>query len=121
MRARYVLLAPLFFAAFLAFLALGGLVVQLLWNWLLPPLFGVPAVTFWQALGVLALSRILFGGFGSSRGGRRWHRGGHVRGRFRDRMRQRWHDLSAEDRDRVRTRMRERFGFDPEPPESRDL
>jgi hypothetical protein len=35
-----------------------------LWNWLLPPLFGWRQITFWQALGILALCRILFGGFG---------------------------------------------------------
>ena len=49
-----------------------------LWNWLLPPLFGVRQVTLWQALGLLALSRILFGGFGrgggSHDGPRRHHR-----------------------------------------------
>jgi hypothetical protein len=121
MRVRFLLFAPFIFAAFLAFLALGGLVVQLLWNWLLPPLFGAPVVTFWQALGLLALARILFGGFGSSHGGRKWRRGRHVRARFRARMRERWHDLSPEDRDRVRRRMRERFGFDPAGPEGRDL
>jgi len=49
------------------FIALGGEVVMQLWNWLLPALFGWREVTFWQALGLLALCRILFGGFG--RGG----------------------------------------------------
>jgi RNA polymerase sigma factor (sigma-70 family) len=55
----------------------GGTIVRLLWNWLLPPLFGWPEVTFWQALGLLALCRILFGGFG----GHRSHRSG-IRGRL---------------------------------------
>ena len=55
------------FIAFLIFIALGGVVVQLLWNWLVPSLFGLRQVTLWEALGLLALSRILFGGFG--RGG----------------------------------------------------
>ena len=49
------------------FLFVGGTVVRLLWNWLLPPLFEWPQITFWQALGLLALCRILFGGLG--RGG----------------------------------------------------
>ena len=65
------------FVGFLVFVAVGGVVVQLLWNWLLPPLFGVREVTLLQALGLLALSRILFGGFGpgGSHGGpRRSHR-----------------------------------------------
>lgn len=63
--------------AFLLFIALGGALVMQLWNWLLPELFGWRTVTFWQALGLLALCRILFGGFGShgvhSRARRREH------------------------------------------------
>ena len=38
--------------------------VRLLWNWLLPSLFGWRLITFWQALGILVLCRILFGGLG---------------------------------------------------------
>jgi len=45
----------------------GGEIVLHLWNWLLPSLFGWREITFWQAVGLLALCRILFGGFG-------WHR-----------------------------------------------
>ncbi len=55
------------FTGFVVFIVVGGFVVRLLWNWLLPPILGVREVTFWQALGLLALCRILFGGFG--RGG----------------------------------------------------
>lgn len=56
------------FIGFLIFIALGGVVVLLLWNWLVPSLFGLREITLWEALGLIALSRILFGGFG--------HRGG---------------------------------------------
>ena len=38
-----------------------------LWNWLMPAMFGLQTVTFWQALGLLVLSKILFGGFTSAR------------------------------------------------------
>lgn len=38
--------------------------VQRLWNWRLPAIFDMREVTFWQALGLLALCRILFAGFG---------------------------------------------------------
>ena len=48
-----------------------GSVVMLLWNNLLPVLFGVGTITFWQALGILVLSKILFGGFG---GGHKNHK-----------------------------------------------
>lgn len=36
--------------------------IMLLWNWLMPLIFGLTVITFWQALGILALSKILFGG-----------------------------------------------------------
>ncbi len=43
-----------------------GFVVQLLWNWLMPRIFDLPAVTYWEGLGILALSSILFGRLGGS-------------------------------------------------------
>jgi hypothetical protein len=103
-----LLIAPFAIAAFFAFLALGGQVVKLLWNWLVPVLFGWPPVDFWQALGLLALCRILFGGMGRSGGG---HRG---QSRFRQRMTERWERMSPEERERYRRSFRGRWGtFDP--------
>ena len=64
MRRKLIFIAPLAILGILLFVFIGGEVVQLLWNWLLPPLFGWRQITFWQALGLLALCRILFGGFG---------------------------------------------------------
>jgi MFS family permease len=61
--------------AFALFILLGGLVVQWLWNWLVPDIFGLRQLTFWQALGLLALCRILFGNFG--RGGHHRNHGKH--------------------------------------------
>ena len=61
---KLIYLVPLGIVGVAAFIALGGYIVQHLWNWLLPALFGFREVTFWQALGILVLSRILFGGFG---------------------------------------------------------
>src|SRR5580698_2596078 len=46
------------------FIAIGGEVVMQLWNWLGPALFGWRQINFWQALGLLVLCRILFGGWG---------------------------------------------------------
>jgi hypothetical protein len=89
MRRKWILwLAPFGFALFLF---LGGEVVLHLWNWLLPALFRFPQITFWQALGLLALCRILFGGFGM-RGG------GMGQSRFRRRMAERWDKMSPEER-----------------------
>ena len=104
MRARWFLLAPLALVALVAFVALGGVVVQALWNWLLPPLFGWHILTFWQALGLLLLCRILFGGLGLH---------GNARSSMRRRMAERWEGMSPEERERMRQRMRERWAFGP--------
>ena len=51
-------------------LALCGWVVMLLWNWLMPEIFGLKRLGYWQAWGLLALCTILFKGLGSGGGGR---------------------------------------------------
>ena len=65
----------------------GG-IVMLLWNWLLPPLFGVPELTLLQAFGLLVLCRMLFGGFGGGGGGGHQSKGmsDAERKRMRERM-----------------------------------
>ncbi len=45
------------------FVGVFSLLVFLLWNWLMPSIFGLPAITYFQALGLLILSKILFFGF----------------------------------------------------------
>ena len=109
-RTKLILLSPLILLAFLLFVALGGEVVRLLWNWLLPPLFGWPQVTFWQALGLLALCRILFGGIGMH---------GSPRSNVGRRMAERWAKMTPEERELFRQGMRERCGFGPSPSESK--
>lgn len=42
-----------------------GLIVNLLWNWLMPEIFGLTKLSYLQSLGVLILSKILFGSIGS--------------------------------------------------------
>jgi Ca2+/H+ antiporter, TMEM165/GDT1 family len=51
------------FLAIVLFFAIGA-VVMILWNNLLPPIIGVKIINYWQALGIFALCRILFGNFG---------------------------------------------------------
>jgi hypothetical protein len=41
-----------------------GFVTMLLWNFLIPSLFGLKSITYFQALGLFLLSRIIFGSFG---------------------------------------------------------
>ena len=48
-------------------ITLLGVVTMLLWNWLVPDLFNGPVITYWQALGLLVLSKILFWGWGGNR------------------------------------------------------
>jgi hypothetical protein len=107
MKKKLIIIAPLAILGILLFIAAGGAIVALLWNWLLPALFGWPRITFWQAVGLLALCRILFGGLGrhaiSPPYGRR---------RMAERMVGR---MTPEERERFRQRIRERFGFEASP------
>jgi hypothetical protein len=77
--------------------AVCTLVTMSLWNWLAPALFGWHEISFGQALGLLVLSRILFGGY----------RGG---GGYRRRLRDRWEQMSPEEREKFRQGMRGRCG-----------
>ena len=111
MRRRLFWIAPMAMLALIAFTALGAVLVMLLWNWLTPSLFGWHNITFWQAFGLLALCRILFGGLG-------WRGiGGSGMSGIRRRMAERCEWMTPEEREqfrqRFRERMRERFGFGP--------
>ncbi|MBG6130258.1 hypothetical protein IWQ47_001659 [Aquimarina sp. EL_43] len=44
---------------------LFGFVIMWLWNWLMPEIFGLTTLTYWQAVGVFILFKILLGGCGS--------------------------------------------------------
>lgn len=88
--------------------ALVGLVVMTLWNVLLPDILGVKAITFWQALGLLALCRILFGGPGGRGGG--WSRGGPRQQRWKQKMAERWQHLTPEQREQMKAKWKGRCG-----------
>jgi len=96
----------------IAFIIIGGEVVLHLWNWLLPPLFGWRLITFWQALGLLLLARILFGGFGG-RGGHRSNFRRRMDEKWQRRWAERWEKMTPEEREKFRQGMRFRCaGFD---------
>jgi hypothetical protein len=95
--------------ALVAFIALGGEVVMHLWNWLAPALFGWHQITFWQALGLLVLSRILFGNLGGGGGG------GNHRSKCDRRNSERWERMTPEEREDFRQKMRSRSGGFGEP------
>ena len=90
---RFVLFAIVFVGAL-------GLVTSTLWNLLMPAILHLPVITYWQALGLLVLSRALFGRFGGGWGSR-MRKARFVRG---------WNDLSLEERDRFSRAMEGRRG-----------
>ena len=99
---------PLGIVGMAVFIWIGGEVVMRLWNWLLPALFGWRTVTFWQAVGLLALCRILFGGLGGH--------GGHRSG-SRQKIRDRWEGMTPEEREKWREAFQRHWGKMP-PPDS---
>jgi hypothetical protein len=85
----------------IAAVAVFGFVVMSLWNWLAPAVFGLHTITFWQGLGMLILSKILFGGFrGRPGNGAHW----------RYRMNDRWQQMTPEEREKFRQGMFSRCG-----------
>ena len=85
--ARLVKFIPLFIAG----MAVFGLALMALWNWLMPEIFGLPRVGYWQALGLFLLSKFIFGGFfGGGAGSTPW----------KHRMRERLRRMTPEERER---------------------
>jgi hypothetical protein len=72
-----------------------GSIVMLLWNALMPEIFNLRQITFWQALGLLLLAKIFFSGFrGGPRGfGSRWKR---------DALKEGWANMTPEQQERFR-------------------
>jgi hypothetical protein len=83
-------------------------VTMQLWNWVMPAVFGLRTITWLQALGLLVLGKILFGGI---------HRHGGCRGRreWKHRMAEKWMEMTPEEREKFRAGLRGRWGcgFDP--------
>lgn len=88
----------------LAIFICGEAVVHL-WNWLMPTIFHLGAITFWQAVGLMFLGWLLFGGPRGLRGSRSC-----ARGRWRGRMQERWEQMTPEERDKFREWVRDRCG-----------
>jgi hypothetical protein len=92
----FLVIAPIAISVF-------GFVVMALWNWLVPALFGGPVITFWQAWGLLLLSKILFGSFQHGQQGE-------SRRLWRRRMLERWEKMTPEERDQLRQELGSRCG-----------
>lgn len=90
----------------IVFLLLAALVTMGLWNWLVPTLFRGPEIQFLETLGLLLLTRILFGQWGGGRCGG----GGHS---WKQRYQQKLATMTPEERERFKSRMREKWRCDP--------
>jgi hypothetical protein len=74
-----------------------------LWNWLVPTLFHGPVITFWQTIGLIVLSKILFGGFGKKMGG---HHDRHHN--WKQRMNEKMGNMSPEEKEMFKLRIKEK-------------
>jgi len=96
-RRKRFIFAPLF----IVMLAAVSAVTMLLWNALMPDIFHLTEITFWQAAGLLILARLFFGGF-------RPH-GGWPSHAWRNKLRAKVSDMTPEERDRFFRRMHSHY------------
>ena len=84
-------------------LLLLGMIIMLLWNWLIPSIFNVREITFWEALGLFVFAKILLGAWG----GGRWKHGpaGHWGNRYYEKLA----SMTPEERERFKQRMTEKW------------
>jgi ABC-type multidrug transport system fused ATPase/permease subunit len=82
--------------------ALASFIIMGLWNWLVPSITGWKAIDAWQALGLLVLTRLLFGFRGGFGFGHRMH--------WRGRMAERWEKMTPDEREKFREGLRHRCG-----------
>lgn len=91
---KHLVFMPIFFVCVVALL---GCSVMWLWNWLMPSIFGLPVLTFWQSVGLLVLCRLLVGniGFGTHHHGHHAH---HHCCNSQNELRVRWESMTPEER-----------------------
>jgi len=90
---RWYLFIPLAIAGFIAF----GFITMHLWNWLMPAVFHLPEITFWQTVGLMLLARLILG-FGCHGGRHNEH--------FRSKMYDKWEKMTPEEREQFREHLR---------------
>jgi len=96
---RKPILIPFFIIMAVAGIALFGWIVMLLWNAVMVAAVGANIITFWQALGLLVLSRILVGGFG-----------GRKNRRSNNNWRGKWMNMTPEERTKFKEDWKQRGG-----------
>ncbi|MCZ6520931.1 MAG: hypothetical protein O6848_05500 [Bacteroidetes bacterium] len=73
-------------------------IIMYLWNWLIPELFTGPTITMIQAIGLLILAKILFGGWGRGRGPLSYSN----HHRWRKRFEEKWDNMAPQEREKFR-------------------
>lgn len=91
---------------FLIMVAVFAYAVMLLWNWLIPELFRGNPINFWQALGLMALSKLLIG-FGT-----------HSAGHFKSKFMHKYSSLPEHEKEELRQKFKDRWCKPPEEEEN---
>ncbi len=95
---------PLF--VFVVFAVALSVAVMLLWNALMPTIFGLATLSYWQALGLFVLCRILFGrfggGFGRGKNREHWHK-------QHSPFREKWNKMTPEEQEAFIRKRHEKF------------
>ncbi len=86
-----------------AFVMLFSYIVMRLWNGILPDVLGVKIISFWQAMGILVLSKILFSGFGGFH-----HKKEQFKNRFRQKMLDKWEHMTPEEKQKFKDEWKNR-------------
>lgn len=98
-----------------AMITLMGFATMWLWNWLIPELFNGSTVTFWQAIGLIALGKLLTGFMGMGRHGWSKHKHGgwnHEKAKYwKQRMDEKMSSLSEEEREKFKRYYYDRCGW----------
>ena len=89
-RKRWYFFIPLILVGFVVF----GFITMHLWNYLMPLIFHLPEITFWQTIGLMILSRLILGGFGGHHGRHHAH--------CRSYMNEKWETMTPEEREQFR-------------------
>ena len=103
---KKMILMPIFFIAMVIVI---GFAVMYLWNWLMPEIFDLQTINYWQAMGILVLSKILFGGCGHKSkccGSKHGNQG-----QWKHKFKHKWSNMSEEDK----SKWQEKFGYCCEP------
>ena len=108
MRHRKFIRGPLFILKLVLILAITSAVVMLLWNALIPVLFSGPALTYWQAAGLLLLAKILFGSMGRGFGRRHHHYPDEM---WKKKLKAKYESMTPEEKEKFRSKCKSRFMY----------